>query len=171
MSISAPRYVSPTHRQSALLLAEMQEAHKRLLQAMAELDDLTRGPLPTKERIIDARWSISRASLARRMLWSRVFTHLSSRASTDDLRELSRLQEADRTLLRLSSAHVSRWNIDTIIPDWAAYCAASAAIRWKMKAAMGAEKRLIYPMLDAQHLSSNERRTPSQVAPQSSSSS
>lgn len=135
--------------QFSRLLAEMQEAHERLLRAMADLDRLTRGPLPTKKRIIDARWAISRASLARRKLWGDVYAHLLGRVSKEDEADLRRLQEADRALLRSSTGHVSTWRIDAVMQNWPAYCVASNAIRWKMKAAIGAEKRLLYPMLGA----------------------
>jgi hypothetical protein len=32
--------------------------------------------------------------------------------------------------------------------DWPGYCEASNAIRWKMKAAIGGEKRILYPLLE-----------------------
>lgn len=147
VSTSSSGHVPLAHKHSQLLLAELQEAHGKILEAMSELDKLTNGPLPTRACVIDARWAISRASLARRMLWSRVYAHLSCRASTEDETDLRRLQEADRALLRASSEHVSKWGIDAVMRDWAGYCEASNAIRWKMKAAIGAEKRLLYPML------------------------
>lgn len=135
------------NNQSSLLLAELQEAHKKLLQTMSDLDKLTSGPVPTKERVIDARWAISRASLARRLLWGRVYAHLSGCLSKEDDRDLRWLREADIALLGSSSEHVSRWKIDNVMQNWGAYCEASKAIRWRMKAAIGAEKRLLYPML------------------------
>lgn len=136
---------------SAHLLAEFRLAHDALVRTMADLDDLTRGPLPSKAQIVEARWRISRASLARRMLWKRVYDHLSRFIVQSSSSDLNRLQEADTALLRASSAHVSRWGIDAVISDWSGYCQASLEIRWKMKACMGAEKRLVYPMLQADH--------------------
>jgi hypothetical protein len=50
-------------------------------------------------------------------------------------------------MLRASSAHVARWGIDAVMFDWAGYSLASLDIRWKMKAVLGAEKRLLYPLL------------------------
>lgn len=131
------------------MLVELKQAHTTLLRAMAELDTLTRGPLPTKDRIIDARWNISRASLARRTLWGRINNYLSSHGAIEDLADLRRLQEGDMVLLRSSSEHVARWKITAIVEEWPAYCEASKAIRWKMQAAIGAEQRLLYPMLGA----------------------
>lgn len=149
MATALPALISSADKLSAVLLAEFQEAHQKLLQAMAELDTLTRGALPSNELIIDARWTISRASLSRRTLWNRVYAHLSSCGSSEDAADLRRLQESDMALLRSSSEHVSRWKIDAILKDWPTYCEASRGIRWKMKAALGGEKRLLYPMLEA----------------------
>lgn len=136
-------------KQSGYLLEELHFAHDALIRAMAALDELTRGPLPTKDCIVEARWNISRASLARRTLWNKIFNHLSRRKCDSTARDLSRLKENDMALLRASSAHVSRWGIDAVMLDWGGYCLASLDIRKKMKAALGAEKRVLYPMLQA----------------------
>ena len=138
-------------KQEALnLLTELQAAHTTLLQAMSDLDVLSKGPLPTKERIIHARWNISRASLARRTVWSEVYVFLSIRPPKDTLSDLRQLHASDTALLRSSSNHVFSWKIEAVMHDWPGYCAASEAIRWKMKAAIGAEMRLLYPILRAE---------------------
>ena len=118
-----------------------------LLDAILHMEAVTRAPLPTKESIIDARWTISRKSLARRNLWRRVYDYLSGRSEIRNRADLKQLHEIDLALLRASSQHISKWTIDAIMRDWTAYCAASDEIRWKMKAAIGAEVRLLYPML------------------------
>lgn len=129
------------------MLAELKDAHAGLRRAMSDLDTLTRGPLPTRERIINSRWNLSRASLARRTLWGRIYNYLSSHAAKEDVADLGRLREDDMALLRSSSEHVARWKITTVVEEWPAYCEASRAIRGKMQAAIGAEQRLLYPML------------------------
>lgn len=131
----------------AELLIEFQKAHANLLNAMTDLDGVTNEPLPQRERIINSRWRISRASLARRSLWNEIYAYLSYDSSEANHAELRRLQESDRALLRSSSEHVSEWKIDAVVKEWPSYCAASNAIRWKMKAAIGMERRLLYPML------------------------
>lgn len=142
-----PAHLVPTTGQPSALLAELRDAHELLLESMSALDKLTRGPLPSKAEVIDARWRISRRSLRRRGLWNRIFQHLSEQVSPIDLADLRRLREADMVLLSASSEHVSRWTIDAVMQEWPEYCGASRAIRWKMQAAVGAEKRLLYPML------------------------
>lgn len=132
---------------SAALLTQLEGAHYALLKAMSDLDKLTRGPLPAKAAVIDARWNISRASLARRTLWNRIHAHFFDCACQELAFDLRQLQEGDRDLLRASTEHVGKWRIETVMRDWSTYCEASRAIRWKMKAAIGAEKRVLYAAL------------------------
>jgi len=135
------------------MLRDLMEAHSDLRRAMADLDVLTRGPIPAKEEVIDARWNISRASLARRRLCNSIHSRLSVRASDEYARELQRLSKYDMALLRSSSEHVLKWTITAVMNDWPGYCEASRVIRWKMKAAIGAEQRFLYPMLEAANVS------------------
>lgn len=131
-----------------VFLRQLRDAHTKLLKAMADLDTLTRGPVPPKDVVIDARWSISRASLARRTLWHSIHRHLSARASEQGAIELRRLYESDMALLRSSSEHIFKWSITAVMQNWQEYCVASNAIRWKMKAAIESEQRVLYPMLE-----------------------
>ena len=134
---------------SGALLDELKAAHDKLLGAIATLAALTGSTIPSRAEVINARWAISRASLARRQLWNQIYTHFSGFASEAKQVELQRLRDADRALLGLSVAHVAKWQMDILLRDWSTYCQESEAIRWKMKAAIGAEKRILYPMLRA----------------------
>lgn len=104
-------------KQSSIRLVEFQHVHTALLKSMTQLDELTRGPLPSKAHIVEARWEISRKSLSRRMLWSRVYTDLSCRVPNEHAADLHQLQQIDLTLLRSSSEHVSKWHIDAILDE------------------------------------------------------
>ena len=132
--------------QSGPMLTELQKAHSVLLQAIDAME-VTCGAPPSRESIIASRWSISRASLARRMLWSKIHVNLLSGASKEEADDLRRLAQSDRELLRCSSQHVGRWRIEEVLANWTTYCDESRTMRWKMKAAIGAEKRVLYPML------------------------
>lgn len=147
MGSSLPILAEPLEQTSAQLLDKLQTAHQQLLEAMAQLDELTRGPMPARDSIINARWTISRRSLARRNLWRKIHGHLSCRPGRAIEGDLQRLRDTDHALLKASSLHVSKWDIESVLADWSAYCADSADIRWKMKAAIGAEIRLLYSML------------------------
>ena len=114
---------------------------------MNAVDILTRGQVPAKPKLTAMRWSLSKASLARRMLWGKILTALSPGLSTDQTVALRRLQEWDINLLRASTHHVSKWTTEAVLANWSGYCAASRSIRRKMAANVDAEKVILYPIL------------------------
>ncbi len=65
----------------------------------------------------------------------------------DAAADLRRLRESDNMLLRASSEHIFRWTVARVLESWPAYCEASREIRAKMKAAIAAEQRVLYPIL------------------------
>jgi hypothetical protein len=147
MVIHASRAVSDAT--AAFWLESLKEAHRNLRRAIEELEQLTRGPLPSREHLIDVRWRVSEASLARRLLWGRIHAYLSDHGGAAVERSLRTLQEADIRLLRLSAKHVSEWTSEHITDNWLDYCRASEVMRERMTEAMTAEKRLLYPILEA----------------------
>jgi hypothetical protein len=130
-----------------MLLAELQAAHDVLLAAMAVMDAATRGENPERNLYSNARWRLSQASLNRRALWRRIFAHMMAKAGARDAAALQSLQSADVELLQKSAAHVGKWTVDKIEADWRGYCESSRAIRQGMEACIGAEKRVLYPLL------------------------
>ena len=138
-----------SHQTAASLLDELRQAHSALLDAIAELEAITHEPAPDSERFTAVRWRLSRASLTRRMLWTRILGHLLPRVGEAAADELRQLQDADIDLLRTSIRHVSKWTTQGALADWTAYCAASRTMRGRMAAGIEAEKQLLYPMLEA----------------------
>ena len=132
---------------SALMLSDLQKAHDELVAAMAVMDIVTRADVAERSQYSSARWRLSQASLRRRTLWAAIFQHLRPRVGCRDAADLDWLQTTHLEMLHNSAAHVGKWTVDRIEADWRGYCEASRAIRWKMKAAMGAEKRILYPLL------------------------
>jgi hypothetical protein len=128
-------------------LDELQRAHSVLLAAIMELAQLTKGPLPSREVLNRARWTLSRASLSRRMLWTRILCDISPNGDQRARGDLQRLQQIDMRLLRDSTEHVARWTAEAIAGDWPGYGRASAQMRSKMMEALEAEQRLLYPLL------------------------
>lgn len=147
MALNSRGHDPVVDKHSSRLLTDLQDAHGTLYQVMAELGNLTHGPLPIKGDVVDARWKISRASLTRRSLWSRILSHLSTSAFSAHELDVRSLQETDMALLRLSSAHVARWSIDAVMTDWRGYGRASRDMREKMATAIQGEIRLLYPLL------------------------
>ncbi len=133
----------------ASLLIQLKQAHVALLGAMHAVDVLTRGEVPDCDELTSTRWDLSKASLARRMLWGKILPILSLGLSADRAAELRRLQELDIALLRASTHHVSKWTAEAVLANWSGYCAASRSIRRKMAACVAAERRILYPMLQS----------------------
>jgi len=133
----------------AFWLDSLKTAHSNLLNAIEGLDQLTRGPLPTKDVLVEVRWAVSEASLVRRVLWGRIHAYLSQHAIAGVEEDLRHLQEVDRRLIRSSAEHVTRWSAEAVMSDWPDYCRASKLMRSKMVDATSEEKRLLYPILEA----------------------
>jgi hypothetical protein len=130
-------------------LESLKEAHSNLAQAISALEGLTRGPVPAKERLVEARYKLSKASLERRLLWGRIHAYLARSASREAESDLRKLQQSDIALLRAAASHVGKWTTDVIFEDWLGYCRASAAMRVKLTDAAALEERLLYPLLQA----------------------
>lgn len=137
----------PSGTSSNLLLEELRKAHTTLLDAIDELKTLTLGPIPPKAILVDTRWKVSSASLARRLLWGRILISLSGLVDPDDRATLLRLQDIDIELLRASIKHVAKWTAEAIFGDWSGYCRASESMRSKMMAAISSEREMLYPIL------------------------
>lgn len=130
-----------------MLWSQLNHAHRELNSAMNKLDELTRGFLPSKEKLASARLTISRASLKRRVIWSAIFEELARTSTHSELTGLKQLMAMDVALLKASHEHVAIWTINEILSHWEDYCRASSQIRWRMKAAMHAERRTLLPIL------------------------
>ncbi len=132
---------------SSPLIAELETAHSKLLDAMDALDRLTRGPPPEKGELVDTRWKVSSASLARRLLWGRIATVLSGRGRARENDQLRRLHAIDNELVKTSTKHVNQWTVDAILSNWDGYCSASRDVRSKMAAAIASERDILVPLL------------------------
>ena len=130
-------------------LERLKEAHSMLLRAIGALEQLTCGPLPSRERLVDVRWALSKASLERRLAWGKIHAYLAARGSSQFDHDLRMLQETDAALLRAAVAHVRTWTTDAIVADWPGYCRASVAMRRKLLDGVQAERALLYPLLEA----------------------
>jgi hypothetical protein len=128
------------------LLQDLRAAHEQLLEAMAQMDAAASGS-EGRNNYAQARFHLSRASLARRMLWHRILRTIAPVVSAEDAAVLAELQTDDVALLHCSSQHVGRWTTERVEACWLEYCQASRAIRSKTAIAIGNEQRQLYPLL------------------------
>lgn len=133
----------------AIWFDRLREAHAALIEAIEQLAQLTSGPLPDRQLLIDLRWAVSQASLARRLLWGQLHTALARRVQARFEPNFRLLQEADVALITASAKHVGRWTVVAIAEDWEGYCQASQLMRSQMLDAIAGEKRLLYPVLES----------------------
>lgn len=130
-----------------LLHEELVCAHQALTKAISSLAHLTEGALPDRGVVVETRWNISSASLARRSLWHRILPELSHHRFDAVRANIRSLQDSDMALLRRSCAHVAVWNIDAVMRDWAGYGAASKEMREQMESAMANEGAVLFNLL------------------------
>lgn len=134
---------------AAIWLDRLKETHAALVGAIEDLAHLTSGPLPDRRVLVELRWTVSRASLSRRLLWNQIHMFLARRVEARFERNLRQLQETDLDLMGASTKHVGRWTLDAIADDWEGYRQASDLMRRKMLNAIAGEKRLLYPILES----------------------
>jgi hypothetical protein len=131
-----------------LLREELECAHLALTNAISRLAHLTEGALPDRGVVVETRWNISSASLARRSLWHRILPELSHHRFDAVRADIRSVQNTDMALLRRSCAHVAIWNIDAVMRDWEGYRVASKEMREHMKSAMASEGTVLFNLLD-----------------------
>ena len=134
---------------AAFWLDRLKGAHSDLLSAIGSLAELAHGPLPDEQLLISIRWKVSEASLSRRLLWGRIHAYLSKRVDAAGERHLRELQDIDVGLIRASVRHVSKWSVDAIMGNWTGYCHDADLMMAKMVHAIGAERRILYPILSS----------------------
>jgi hypothetical protein len=134
--------------ESAAYLAQMQEVHEKLLKAIADMADATQPGTPDPEKFTYARWRLSKASRARRVLWEQVRGYIAGRASGGERDAIDRLVADNEELRRSGTAHIGRWSSQAIVQNWEDYCDASRSVRWEIMSVVRHERRNIMPILE-----------------------
>ena len=141
-------YVPESADVARTLLGELRNAHRHLIGQLRAMDALT------SERVVDptmcatSRWRLGQASLGRRLLAARICDYFLPRLEPERRTGLRALAEADRALLLVSSAHLSRWPAMSIQSDWPGFCSASREMQGRTYEQIAFEQRLLYPMLE-----------------------
>lgn len=146
----APESGEPTRlppERAAALLADLKQAHRDLLGAIAALEELTARSEPDAG-YPGARWRLSLASRKRRQLVADVSAALLRAVPPHEAGSVERLQREQADRLRESAAHVQAWTTPRIAADWRGYCAASVLVRAAMRRRITAEQAALYPLLE-----------------------
>lgn len=131
------------------LLGELKLAHSSLLFAIAELDRISSGPPPPEEELSNARLAVSRASLARRLLWGRILARLAPVVRGRGEADLRLIQDSDIRLLKATVSHIAAWKPADAIASWRTYAAREFEVLQKHIGIIALEKSLLYPLLEA----------------------
>ena len=130
--------------QSALM-----QLHGDMFAQLGRLSQLTEQGSPVTEKIADCRLQLSRASNARtRYLETDLYPRLLDTLPDEGSQPIRALRTQASALQTISSRHVAEWPIEAVVRDWAGYCLASRVVRAAMRHQIGAEKRLLHPLLD-----------------------
>jgi len=129
------------------LLGELRHAHCTLIEAIAEMDRLTREPAPDAPACATGRWRLGQASLERRLIVARICDYFIHRLDDGRRGALKELMVDDQALLRERSSLLARWPTNALEKDWAGFCEESRAFRGKKRAHIAMEQKLLYPML------------------------
>ena len=128
---------------------ELERAHANLLARLDALEELVRGPTPSRDLLSAPRYQLTRASGQRRkLLEERIYPMLLERlegASGDAVRAL---RDSTTTMVAESAKHIHRWSVQEILDDWSGYRTASAWIRRQMRERVAQEQRVLYPLLE-----------------------
>ena len=135
---------------SAALQTGLEAAHQRVELCIRDLETLTEQANLDGVLISSARMRIGQANFARRRLVSDACAHLALFLSPAETHSLRQLQTDDLETFRLTSRHIHDWTAQAIKVDWHGYCQAFRTLRTRVRAAIGAEKRMLYPLLRRQ---------------------
>ena len=143
-----PLYVPDSAHVARTLLTELRSAHRELMWQISAMEKLTREPAFDPKTCTNGRWRLSQASLARRLLASRIGDFFLVRVSENEREDLKSLMLADQALLRDSSAHLGRWSGEGIKSDWPNFCREAREMFRKTQRHIALEQRVLYPLLE-----------------------
>jgi len=138
---------SVSSNRSWAILADLQNAHIRLITAIKDLAKITGRPCSDKVEYSTVRFRVSEASLARRITFRAACDYLLPIASPADQQTISCLRSADADLAKHASQHVQRWTTATVDLDWDGYCVSAREMRSALLKQIELERSMLYPLL------------------------
>lgn len=129
------------------LLVDLEQAFHKLDECIREMDDVTAAPRPDMARLATARFRLSQASNARRLLVREACARLHCAAPEHRRAAIRKLQSETASYFQASTDHIRNWPPAEVERNWAAYREASRMIRVRMRMVMRAERRLLLPLL------------------------
>ena len=145
---AARLYTPESAHVARTFLADLRQSHRDLLAQIQRLEAMSYEAEPDRTALTTLRWKLGQASLARRLLSSRICAYFESRCDPEEAKALQSLRNADREMLRKSAAHLGKWTARTIVRDWTGYCRDGRAMRRRAHDHVALEQRVLYPLLE-----------------------
>lgn len=130
---------------AARMLQELEAAHRDVAQCLAELEAITSNVSAEPFLYTTARFSLSKASAARRSCFKAICAEFGRTPSFQE--SIERARASDIRLMAQSRAHLAQWSPQAIAADWRGYCAASRRMRRAITEQIVTEEQLIIPLL------------------------
>jgi hypothetical protein len=131
------------------LQTKLEAANRQIALCIEDLEAVTSDVPPVSTQLSAVRLRIGKAILARRPVTHEAYSRLLSAVPADDVAAVRDLQQRDQAQFYFTSEIIRRWTPQMVKDDWQGYCVASRMVRDGMRAIIAAEKRLLYPLLDA----------------------
>lgn len=138
------QFAAPT---TSVLLWSLQSAHRHLEACICELERVTSTGECDPPAFGHARFRVSQASFARRMILGKACAHLSLVADDAHCAVVDAVRLHDRERAARSTEHLRAWPPTRVAEDWSGYCKASRAIRMMMREAIREEQQSLLPLL------------------------
>ena len=138
------QFAAPT---GCVLLWSLQSADRHLEACICEMERATSTAECDRSGFGHARFRISQASFARRMILAKACAYLAGIATGAHRATVEAVRLHDLECAARSTEHVRNWPPGRIADDWRGYCEASRAIRMMMRQAMRAEQQALLPLL------------------------
>jgi hypothetical protein len=133
LTASAAAAPFPQPRTSpAVLLAELEAAHREMASRIAALGAVADSPQPSKMEYTSARLRLSQASIDRRSAVHKIVRFLEQRREPGDPEAVAKIRAANTELNAHSVAHLAKWPTEAVAADWLGYREASRAMREHM---------------------------------------
>lgn len=135
------------HHSMEALLADLQEVHDGLLDALTVNERVIAEPHHHANRCSLARWRLARARMTRHQVLNRIYLALAAGLPRERLGVLRSLQEDEVDLSRATSDHVRNWTAERVATDWTGFCEEAAQLMARYRQRVAVEHRLLYPLL------------------------
>lgn len=136
-----------TSDHSVDLAIEFDQAHEELIEYIAELEGVLRGPDLDTAALTAVRLKIAQLRLVRGTLLLRIRHCLADKLSVPEKQMVDQLHVNHYELLRHASEHTGKWSLQAIERKWDEYCVCAKKLADSWIEKMTWEQEILLPLL------------------------